>query len=217
MVLNLILAEDHNIVRNGIRMLLQADKEINITGEATNGSEVLELIAGGARADIILADINMPQLNGIALIRELKARDVPAKVVVLSMLDNETYVIQAFTEGARGYLLKNVSADELLFCLKHVNAGGQYLCAELAMQLLDKKLEVGRLAQAENVPQVEFSQREIEILRLIAEGLTNTEMSDKLFISKRTIEGHRQNLIDKTGSRNTAALIRFAVLSGIVQ
>jgi DNA-binding NarL/FixJ family response regulator len=217
MVLNLILAEDHNIVRNGIRVLLQADNEINITGEATNGSEVLELIASGAKADIILADINMPQLNGIALIRELKNRNLHAKVVILSMLDNETYVVQAFSEGACGYLLKNVSADELIFCLKHVNAGGQYLCAELSMQLLDKKLEAGRQSLVDNVPHVDFSQREIEILRLIAEGLTNTEMSDKLFISKRTIEGHRQNLIDKTSSRNTAALIRFAVLSGIVQ
>jgi len=216
-MLNLILAEDHNIVRNGIRMLLEADKEISIAGEAVNGNEVLEMIANGTQADIVLADINMPVLDGISLIRDLKVSNPQIRVVILSMLDNEKYVSQAFAEGASGYLLKNVSADELVFALKHVRTGGKYLCAELAIRLLDKLTPVSVFpANAANQP-IDFSMREIEILHLIAEGLTNNEMSDKLFISKRTIEGHRQSLIEKTGARNTAALIRFAVLSGIVQ
>ena len=216
-MLHVILAEDHNIVRNGIRMLLEADKEITITGEAVNGQEVLDMISKGIKADIILADINMPELDGIALIKKLKQVSPEIKVVILSMLDNDKYVSQAFSEGASGYLLKNISANELLFCLKHVQIGGKYLCAELSIRLLDKLIyNVGSSANINN-PQIDFSSRQIEILHLIAEGLTNNEMSDKLFISKRTIEGHRQSLIEKTGSRNTAALIRFAVLSGIVQ
>lgn len=216
-MLNLILAEDHNIVRNGIRVLLEADKEISITGEAVNGREVLGMIAAGIKADIVLADINMPELDGIALIQELKENSPETQVVILSMLDNEKYVARAFSEGASGYLLKNVSADELVFSLKHVHAGGKYICAELAIRQLDKLMHT--VHQPFNQPnrQIDFSMREIEILHLIAEGLTNGEMSEKLFISKRTIEGHRQSLIEKTGSRNTAALIRFAVLSGIVQ
>jgi len=216
-MLNLILAEDHNIVRNGIRMLLEADKDISIAGEAINGRQVLHMIAEGVKADIVLADINMPELDGISLIRELKVASPETRVVMLSMLDNEQYVSQAFSEGASGYLLKNVSADELVFALKHVSTGGKYLCAELSIRLLDKLIQSPVIPLNQVNPQVEFSMREIEILHLIADGLTNNEMSDKLFISKRTIEGHRQSLIEKTGSRNTAALIRFAVLSGIVQ
>ncbi|MBB5619191.1 DNA-binding NarL/FixJ family response regulator [Pedobacter cryoconitis] len=214
-MLSLILAEDHNIVRNGIRMLLEADKEISIAGEATNGLEVLEIISSGVKVDIVLADINMPEMDGITLIKELKLKSPATQIVMLSMLDNDKYVSQAFSEGASGYLLKSVSADELIFSLKHVNAGGQYLCAELAMRLLNKSISTVPLNRIND--NVEYSMREIEILDLIAEGLTNNEMSAKLFISKRTIEGHRQSLIEKTGAKNTAALIRYAVLSGIIQ
>ncbi|HEY0175562.1 MAG TPA: response regulator transcription factor [Pedobacter sp.] len=216
-MLNLILAEDHNIVRNGIRLLLEADKDIRIAGEATNGREVLDMIEGGVKADIVLADINMPELDGISLIKGLRVKSPETRIVMLSMLDNEKYVAQAFSEGASGYLLKNVSSDELVFSLKHVNIGGKYLCSELAIRLLDKLIHIPALPANQVNSHIDFSMREIEILHLIAEGLTNNEMSDKLFISKRTIEGHRQSLIEKTGSRNTAALIRFAVLSGIVQ
>ncbi|SEA44371.1 response regulator transcription factor [Pedobacter hartonius] len=216
-MINLILAEDHNIVRNGISMLLGADKEISIRGEAVNGREVLNMIAEGIQADIILADINMPEMDGITLIKEVKQLSPQTKVVMLSMLDNEKYVVQAFADGASGYLLKSISADELLFALKHVNSGNKYMCSELSMRLLDKLLHTVNTPFDQSRHEIDFSLREIEILHLIAEGLTNSEMSDKLFISKRTIEGHRQSLIEKTGSRNTAALIRFAVLSGIVQ
>ncbi|HKG08700.1 MAG TPA: response regulator transcription factor [Pedobacter sp.] len=215
-MVNVLLAEDHNIVRNGIRMLLEADAGINISGEAVNGREVLEIILGGHKVDVVLADINMPELDGISLIRELKIVRPEVKIVILSMHDNEKYVAQAFLEGASGYLLKNVSADELLFSIKHIHIGGRYLCSELAMTMLNKLLKNGHNAQSQERTNIDFSVREIEVLHLIAEGLTNNEMSDKLFISKRTIEGHRQSLIDKTGSRNTAALIRFAVLNGIV-
>lgn len=218
-MMNLILAEDHNIVRNGIRMLLESDKEISIIGEATNGRQALEMVENGLKPDIVLADINMPELDGLSLIKELKLISPDIKIVMLSMLDNEKYVAQAFAEGAVGYLLKNISADELIFSLKHVHSGEKYLCSELSIRLLDKLVHSAGIPLTINKDsaQIDFSVREIEILHLIAEGLTNLEMSDKLFISKRTIEGHRQSLIEKTGSRNTAALIRFAVLSGIVQ
>jgi len=216
-MIDLILAEDHNIVRNGISLLLGADKEISIKGEAVNGLEVMNMLAKGIKADMVLADINMPEMDGISLIRELRLSHPQTKIVILSMLDNEKYVAQAFSEGASGYLLKSVSADELLFALKHVNSGGKYLCSELSIRLLDKLLHTVNIPFDKAGHEIDFSMREIEILHLIAEGLTNSEMSEKLFISKRTIEGHRQSLIEKTGSRNTAALIRFAVLCGIVQ
>ena len=216
-MLNVLLAEDHNIVRNGIKMLLETDNAIHILGEAVNGREVLDFINSGQKVDVVLADINMPELDGITLIRELKILSPSTKVVILSMHDTEKYVSEAFTAGAAGYLLKNVSADELIFSLKHTNAGGRYLCSELSMSMMNRVINEGNSAVSTIPSNIEFSAREIEVLNLIAEGLTNLEMSEKLFISKRTIEGHRQSLIDKTGSRNTATLIRYAVLNGLIQ
>jgi len=214
--LKVILAEDHNIVRNGIKMLLESQGEIRVVAEANNGLEVLSYFAEGGHADIVIADINMPEMDGISLIAQLRTLSPSTHVVMLSMLDNEKYVAQAFIEGARGYLLKNVGEDELNFALRYVAGGGKYLCAELAEKLLDKLTQTTIQQPETNGQHIDFSLREMEVLHLIAEGYTNTEMADKLFLSKRTIEGHRQALIDKTGAKNTAALIRFAVVNGFI-
>jgi DNA-binding NarL/FixJ family response regulator len=215
--MNILLAEDHTIVRNGIKMLLESEKDFKVVDEAVNGMEVLEKINKGAVVDIILTDINMPEMDGISLIREMKLIDPAVKVVILSMHDNEKYVIEAFIEGAAGYMLKNVSADELIFSLKYIHNGSKYLCSALTMKMMDNLINHKQYQYTANQHAIDFSMREIEILQLIAEGLTNSEMSEKLFISKRTIEGHRQSLLEKTESKNTAALIRFAVLNGIIQ
>jgi len=214
-MLKLMLAEDHNIVRNGIKMLLETYEEISIEAEAVNGREALDAITRGLKVDIVLADINMPEMDGIALLRELRSISPETRVVILSMLDNEQYVAQAFAEGAYGYLLKSVNSDELVFALKHVQGGAKYLCSELSIRMVNKLIHVP-VEPTKPFLGAEFSIREMEVLHLLAEGLTNAQMSDKLFISKRTIEGHRQSLIQKTGSRNTASLIKFALQSGIV-
>ncbi|QPH41271.1 response regulator [Pedobacter endophyticus] len=211
-MLKIILAEDHIIVRNGIKMLLESQPNVQVISEAANGLEVLEQIEAGIVPDIVLTDINMPEMDGINLIRELKLKHPQIKTIVLSMLDNEKYVAQAFNEGSNGYLLKNVNEDEMVFALKTVSAGTKYLCAELTQKVLDRYIQT--LQSEQNNQQIDLSMREIEVLHLVAEGFTNQEMADKLFLSKRTIEGHRQTLIDKTGSKNTAALIRFAVVNG---
>jgi len=212
--LKIILAEDHVIVRNGIKLLLESQSGVQVISEATNGKEVLEMIASGFIPDVILTDINMPEMDGITLIQECRLNHPDVKVVVLSMLDNEKYVAQAFLEGCHGYLLKNVNEDEMMFALKTVTSGTKYLCVELGQRLLDRFIQ-NLSNQSEQVsPHIDLSMREIEVLHLVAEGFTNQEMADKLFLSKRTIEGHRQMLIDKTNSKNTAALIRFAVVNG---
>ncbi|MFD0940755.1 response regulator transcription factor [Pedobacter boryungensis] len=216
-MLNILLAEDHNIVRNGIKMLLEADEEINVVGEAFDGKQALEIVKSDLEIDIVLTDINMPEMDGIALIKEIKQIKPHIHVVVLSMHDNEKYIIQAFAEGAMGYILKNVNADELVFSLKFIANGGRYLCSELTMKIVEKMLDSKQLQLENHLPNIDFSLREIEILQLIAEGYTNHEMSEKLFLSKRTIEGHRQSLIDKTNSKNTAALIKFAVRNGFIK
>jgi len=197
-------------------MLLESQGEITVVAEADNGIEVLRYFQDGGQADVVITDINMPEMDGITLITELKIISPNTRIIMLSMLDNEKYIAQAFIEGARGYLLKNISEEELNFALRYVSGGGRYLCAELSEKLLDKLIS-NPLQQANAAGQnIDFSLREMEVLHLIAEGYTNTEMADKLFLSKRTIEGHRQALIDKTGAKNTAALIRFAVINGFI-
>jgi len=215
-MLQIVLAEDHNIVRNGIKILLDAEQEFHVVGEATDGKEVLEILKKTDKVDLVITDINMPHMDGIQLLKEMKVLNPEIRVIVLSMLDSEEFVSQAFAEGASGYLLKNISSDELIFAIKHVSSGNQYLCSELSIKLLERVTKSSALTPIID-SNIEFSSREVEVLNLIAEGLTNLEMSEKLFLSKRTIEGHRQSLIEKTGSRNTAALIRFAVLNGFVQ
>lgn len=216
-MLNILLAEDHNIVRSGIKGLLEEDESIAIVAEAINGVQAFDYLNNNDNIDIVLTDIDMPVMDGIALIKEVKNLNLKTKFVILSMHDNEKYVAQAFQAGASGYLLKSVAADELIFALKYINRGGKYLCAELSMSMLTNVLKRinGSISVAEQA--LEFSSREIEVLELIAAGLTNQEISDRLFISKRTVEGHRQSLTDKTGCRNTAALIRYAMVHDILQ
>lgn len=215
-MINIILAEDHNIVRNGIKLLLESDEEIRVLGEGINGIEVMKLLAS-EQVDIILADINMPEMDGMQLLKEVKAKYPKIKVMMLSMHDHEKYVMEAFKNGGDGYLLKNIGAEELIFAVKFVNQGRRYLCAELTMSLMDTMLQSKQYLMAMPENEIDFSLRELEILQLIAEGLTNLEMSEKLFLSKRTIEGHRQSLLDKTGSKNSAALIRYGVINGLIQ
>ena len=216
-MIKLILAEDHSIVRNGIRKLLEEDENITIVAEANNGLQVLEHVKNNIAADLILADISMPELDGIILISEIKALYPKIKIVILSMHNQKKQVIRAFQAGAYGYLLKTVNPEEMVFAVRHIYNGGRYLCAELSMAMLDTELFMENKILSSNKLKLEFSSREIDVLQLIAQGKTNQEMSDKLFLSKRTIEGHRQSLIQKTGSRNTAALIRYAMLHGIIQ
>lgn len=208
--MKILLVEDHNIVRDGIKSLLLSEPGFQIVGEATNGKEALRKLESGLDATIVLADINMPELNGLELAGILKNKFPDIKVIILTMLDNENYIQQAFVNGAMGYLLKIVGRDELVFAVKHVKAGHTYICSDLAFKLLKKNS--GFYSINEFVTkEVHLSSRELEVLRMVASGFTNHEIADKLFTSRRTVEGHRQKLLNKTGTKNTAALIRYAI------
>jgi len=215
-MIHIILAEDHHIVRGGVKALLEKESNFAVSGEATNGAEVLALLEKGVPADIILVDMNMPVMGGLELTSTVSERFPASKVIILSALDHEKYVVKAFHSGANAYLLKSISPDELIFAIKHTMLHSQYICTELSKRFLDRLLQQPDTIIYKSVQDLEFSSREIEILNLIAEGFTNQEVADKLFSSKRTIENHRQSMIDKTGSRNTVALIRFAIINGII-
>lgn len=214
--LNILLAEDHNLVREGIRLLLQQDENINVVAGVTDGSEVMKIL-GTVEIDIILTDINnTSQMGGVSLIKAVKQRMPDIKMVILSMLDQEEVILRSFTEGASSYLLKNIDKDELMFALRKVSEGKRYLCGELSLKYFDRVIMRATIMDFPGRGQVAFSDRELEVLALIAEGLTNCEISDRLFLSKRTVEGHRKSLIEKTGVRNTAVLIRYAISAGLI-
>lgn len=215
-MINVLLAEDHNIVRNGICSLLNKQPEVNVVGEAIDGLEVLQHFESGAKIDLVLTDINMPHLNGLALIDELKKKWPETKILILTMLDHINYVMQALSQGANGYLLKNVSEEEMMFAIRQVTAGNLFVCSEITEKMIGKLSSMPQQESKESKFAVDLSKREIEILLLIAEGFTNNEIAEKLFTSRRTVEGHRQNLLEKTGARNTATLIRFAVRNGLI-
>ncbi|WP_345951603.1 response regulator transcription factor [Mucilaginibacter sp. PAMB04274] len=216
-MINVILAEDHVLVRKAIKTLLEAEADITVTGEADNGEQVVELIKNKVQADIILAEINMPGMDAMEMLGLLKEMAPNSKIAFLSMMDNEKSILQAIQAGAKGYLNKTIDVFELLFAVRHIYNNGQYICTSSSMALLNKMQQMPQITPVEISPDTEFSVREIEILTLMAEGYTNYEIAEKLFTSKRTVENYRQNMLNKTGSRNTAALIKFAINHGIVK
>lgn len=217
-MINIILADDHLVVRRGIKLLLDSQENIKVIAEADDGRKVLDILSKGTVPDIVITDIAMPEMDGLTLAGVLSKEYPSVKVIFLSMLDKSTDVSTAFDRGARAYLVKNVGYDELLFAIEYVRNGGRYICEELAFMLLDVVRE--QPERAHNIVEVakkfDLSERELEVLQLISDGFTNLEIADRLFLSKRTVEGHRQSLIDKTKTKNSASLVKFAVSFGLV-
>ncbi len=225
-MIRVILADDHKLIREGLKAILEeAGTDLSITGQAASGAEVLSLLAGQA-ADVVLMDLDMPQLNGIEATRLITQRFPAVKVLVLSMLENEQFMLDATAAGARGYLLKSAGAKEVVFAIRTVAGGGEYFGSDIAKMLLLKLQDTrqrpvarprpgpknGRTPPAENGAEngASITPRELEVLHLISQGYTTAQIAERLATSKRTVETHRHNLLDKTGSSNTAALLLYA-------
>jgi DNA-binding NarL/FixJ family response regulator len=215
----ILLADDHTILRDGIRALLSAAPDLEVVGEASNGAEVLTMLET-TPADVVLMDVQMPVLDGFATMPELRQRFPQVNVLVLTMLDHENYVARMLEAGALGYVLKNAAITEIMYAIRTVAAGSPFLCTEIGLAMLYKAVaNPGSGTTSEEMGShtgADLTARELEVLKLIAEGLTNGEIADKLFTSKRTIETHRQNIIAKTQAKNTAALIKLAVSRGLI-
>jgi DNA-binding NarL/FixJ family response regulator len=217
-MIRVLLADDHTILRDGIQALLMPEADIEVVGEASNGQAVLDLLAH-TPADVVLMDLNMPIMDGFTLMPLLQEQYPQVSVLVLSMLDNENYVHQILQAGASGYVLKSAESSEILFAIRTVAAGRSFLCSEVGMATLSRLVSRPHNETEATVARKsgDLSSREMEVLRLLAEGLTNAEIAEKLFTSKRTIETHRQNIIEKTQAKNTAALIRYAISHGLIE
>lgn len=215
-LVNIIVADDHQIVRDGVRSLLDDEPGFTVVGEAEDGEDVLEILKN-RHADIIVMDINMPRMDGITCTRHV-TKDYPAtRVLALTMLMEDQHVKAMIQAGASGYIMKNSGRDELVNAIRLIMEGKHYFSDEATSAIMMDLVKPGPKEKQETDEQVPLTEREIEILRHIAQELTNEEIGKKLFISRRTVDAHRRNLLEKTGSRNTAGLIKFAVKHGIIE
>lgn len=214
--IRVVVTDDHTIIRDGIKSLLERDQGLVVVGEASNGNELLELLAH-TPADVVLMDINMPHMDGIAATRQVLKLYPDTKVIALSMLNNMPVVEKMIQSGASGYLLKTSSKEELSSAIQLVASGTTYICSDLSLAMLNKSASPGKPTEATASRGSILSKRELEVLALIAEGYTNAAIAEKLFTSKRTIETHRQNIIEKTQTKNTANLIKYAIQHKLIE
>lgn len=209
-----VIAEDHTILRDGLRALLSASKDFEVAGEATDGIEAIRCVAEYL-PDIILLDLSMPKMNGITAIKEIKKQSPKTKILVLTFHRDEEYILSAFQSGADGYCLKDAHFDEVLKAMKTVLIGKTYMSGEVSEKVLTGYLEQKKTIKTASSFET-LTQREKEILKLIAEGYKSTEIADILFISAKTVNKHRSNLMDKLNLHNVSALTAFAIEKGLV-
>ena len=209
-----VLADDHRVVRQGLRTLLDAQRDLSVVGEATDGLEVVRLVER-LRPDVLVVDLMMPGLGGLEITRQVSRRTQQTHVVVLSMHADESYVLEALRNGAAGYVLKCASAAELIEAVREVAAGRRYLSPPLSDRAIDAYAQKDRDATLDVYETL--TTREREVLHLAAEGHSNRTSAARLSISPRTAETHRANILRKLGLQNQSELVRYALRRGILQ
>ncbi|MBC7922340.1 MAG: response regulator transcription factor [Ferruginibacter sp.] len=214
--IRVILVDDHQILREGIEYMLKDEPSLQLVGQATNGQELIQLLPH-TPVDVVLMDLHMPEMDGFETAQYMKANFPAVRILVLSMMNSEKLAARLLDEGVLGYVLKTIGREELVYAIRKVASGQVYIGTDITMRLFKKaspkafrmEIEPGELS-------VDLSKREVEVLELISEGYSNHEIAEKLCVSKRTIDSHRQNLIEKTRTKNTASLIRYAIGKGII-
>ncbi|MCB0163194.1 MAG: response regulator transcription factor [Anaerolineae bacterium] len=214
MSITIVLADDHHIVREGLKTILNAQPDFQIVGEADDGLQVSPLVER-LKPSVLVLDLMMPGLNGLEISRQVRRNTPQTQIVILSMHANEAYVAEALAAGAAAYLLKRATSDELINAIHEAVAGRRYLSSPLSDRLIDayiRKLE----AEEEDDPYATLTPREREVIHLAAEGSTNNEIAERLSLSVRTVEKHRSNLMHKLGLKTQTDLIRYAFQRGLL-
>ena len=213
-LIQLAIADDHKIFRNGLKATLEDCPEFKLLIEASNGKELIGLLATN-NPDVILMDIKMPEMDGMQTTAYVHQHFKDIRVLALSMHNEDKYIVDMMKAGASGYLLKNAEPEEIIEAIQTVHNKGFYFNEHLSVTLI--KQLVGPGGRADNSgQQVELNEREIEVLRLVCQECSNQEIADKIFLSVRTVEGYRARLFEKTGSKNLVGLVIFAIKRGII-
>ena len=210
----IVIAEDHTILREGLRSLLCSDPDFKVVGEAEDGRDAIRCVETFS-PDLVLMDLSMPRMNGLDAIKEIKKQNPEAKIIVLTVHKTEEYVLTTLQAGADGYILKDATHSELVMAIKNVLIGKRYLSPSISEKVIEGYLE-GRKTLKTKSAWDTLTQREREVLKLIAEGYRNKEIADYLFISLKTVEKHRANLMRKLDLHNAAALTALAVEKGLI-
>lgn len=213
--IRVLLAEDHTILRKGLCSLLENEFGIEVVGESENGREAIEKTEL-LKPDVLVLDISMPLLNGIEVTRKLIKKFPDLKILVLTMHTSDEFVFEVLNAGAKGYVIKKAAPDELVSAIHAVSLGQSYFSPEISKMLLDRMVDTGMM-QDESIAFKNLSDREREVLQLVAEGHSSREISEMLFISIKTVENHRASIMEKLGLHNLAELIKYAINKGIIQ
>lgn len=213
MSVSILLADDHPIVRQGLRHLLEAEANLKVVGEASNGLEAVQLVEK-FRPDVLIVDIVMPGLNGLEVVKQVKERSSRTCCIVLSMQSADVYVVEALKAGAIGYVLKETGPSELVNAVHRVIHGQRYLSPRISERLIDVLIETSQKSASD--PYQTLTNREREVLQMAAEGLSSSEIAKRLSISPRTAELHRGRMMNKLGLKNQTELIRYAFKRGIL-
>jgi|SRR6478609_3925490 len=214
--INIVLADDHVLVRNGIKSMLESDTEINVVGEASNGVEALET-AKALKPDILVLDIRMPEMTGLEAVAKLDKYAPQTKGVILSMHDSEEYVIQALDAGAYGYMLKDIDKNEFIKALKQIHKGNKYFSGAVSNVLADRFLtRKSSVRKPEAEDQYHLTKKEKQILSMVIDGKQNKQISESLDISVRTIETHRFNIMKKLGVNNAVDMVNKTIKENLV-
>jgi two-component system, NarL family, response regulator NreC len=212
-LIDLFLADDHHIVRKGLQALLSAEADFRIVGESGDGIETLELVEK-LKPNILVLDIMMGGINGLEVTRQLSKKCPQTGIVILSMHSNEGYVLEALRSGARAYILKDNTTEDLVKAIREVAAGHRYLSSPLSERAIAAYTDKTGISSSD--PYEQLTTREREILQMAAQGSNNSEIAARLFISPRTVETHRANVMRKLGIRSQSELIKFAMMRGII-
>ncbi|AKD05068.1 response regulator transcription factor [Pontibacter korlensis] len=213
--IRVIVTDDHKIIREGLRSLLERDSELAVVGEAANGTELLYLLEN-TTVDVVLLDVHMPVMDGFETLQQLTEHYPEVKVVVLTMLDNVATLHRLLEIGAMGYVLKDTGREELCSAIKLAASGTPFISSGMSIKMLQRVVHPAAEHGTVITEGKELSKRELEVLALISEGYTNAEIAEKLFTSKRTVETHRQNILEKTQAKNTANLIKYAIQHNLI-
>jgi len=209
-----MLVDDHALVRSGLHQLLLTFEHYEVVGEAGDGAQAIELVRE-LQPDVVLLDIAMPRMRGLEAIREIKQAAPDCKVLILSMYDREQYVRESIKNGADGYLLKGSNTDELRMALMHVLNGNLYISPSVSKPLVSEWIHSGK-ADEQAGEEVQLTEREKSVMKLLAEGYPNKEVAELLHISGKTVETHRSRILEKTGVRNLAELVKYAIKKGMI-